>query len=337
MEEKKSEFQNSLFRPVKTDVHYRRIVATTADVQRFCREYTPPTEPDQFVELDYSGLEIAASTHTMQKMHGWVAERSEGHTLEVQGRFLARRKENRLVVDDFVPLPSFCQSLSYETESPDDREQRFGMARMRSIGIDDFKPMGTQFYLDLGIFADAEQIVIDPFRVPIPFHSHYLKSQYQDGPSPGDLDRIFHLKWLFAPVSGKNILYSGVTDAVVEVPYRFDPVARIEDAVPSPTNQHDCRVELLSGRHAGKVYMIPPGERGLLVGRGSECDIELDDDHASRRHARLFWSEDEELFLEDLGSSNGTKLDGRVIHEQAVPVDHTCEVRMGQTTLRIMI
>jgi hypothetical protein len=227
------EFQQSLLQPVRTDASFRRVVATAKDADDYNRRYRPPLgTTDQMVKFCYGTLserglpplKIAVSICALLKMHGWVAARSEDFSLEVQGRFLAKRRADGLIIDDFVPLPSFCQSLAYETEDATDRMERFGSARMRTISVDDWKPQQTQFYEDLGIFADADRIPVDPYKVPIPFHSHYLRSAYQDGPSPGDFDGVYHLKWLYAPGSGKNILYSGVIQLQQDVPYLFPPL-----------------------------------------------------------------------------------------------------------------
>lgn len=54
----------------------------------------------------------------------------------------------------------------------------------------------------------------------------------------------------------------------------------------------------------------PLEHRTLTIGRGSDCDIVLDDRQISRLHARVVWREDH-YEIEDLGSKNGTHLNGR--------------------------
>ncbi len=49
-----------------------------------------------------------------------------------------------------------------------------------------------------------------------------------------------------------------------------------------------------------------------LLGRQAECDVLLTEGHASRRHAKLMLAEDG-YWLEDLGSSNGTFINGNRI------------------------
>ena len=62
-----------------------------------------------------------------------------------------------------------------------------------------------------------------------------------------------------------------------------------------------------SDRFAGKKFeLVSPS---LLLGRGGDCDIVLDDPQVSRHHARLKWEADN-WFVEDLGSTNGTQVNG---------------------------
>jgi sigma-B regulation protein RsbU (phosphoserine phosphatase) len=60
---------------------------------------------------------------------------------------------------------------------------------------------------------------------------------------------------------------------------------------------------------------LPPARRDvdrdkLVVGRGSECDVQIADQRVSRHHLRLERRGDE-LWVEDLGSRAGTRLNGR--------------------------
>ncbi|WP_444890119.1 FHA domain-containing protein [Microbulbifer sp. DLAB2-AA] len=65
---------------------------------------------------------------------------------------------------------------------------------------------------------------------------------------------------------------------------------------------------------AGKVF---PVKGGAVVGRSEECDITFSLSHLSRRHARLEVREGL-LFAIDLGSANGTFVNGRRITESRV-------------------
>jgi pSer/pThr/pTyr-binding forkhead associated (FHA) protein len=66
-----------------------------------------------------------------------------------------------------------------------------------------------------------------------------------------------------------------------------------------------------AGPNVGKVFPLEPKE--LLVGRDSACAISVIDPEVSRKHARLVW-QGEDFTLEDLGSTNGTFINGKRIN-----------------------
>jgi transcriptional regulator with PAS, ATPase and Fis domain len=61
---------------------------------------------------------------------------------------------------------------------------------------------------------------------------------------------------------------------------------------------------------------VRPARGGLVIGRGDTCDLVLDDRRASRQHARVAFAEGG-WRVEDLGSHNGTSLDGTLISGSA--------------------
>ena len=71
----------------------------------------------------------------------------------------------------------------------------------------------------------------------------------------------------------------------------------------------------------------------LLIGRGSDAAIKLDDDYVSTRHARVAASGDE-WFVEDLGSTNGTYV-GSVRITQPTTIGLGIQVRIGKTILEL--
>lgn len=66
-------------------------------------------------------------------------------------------------------------------------------------------------------------------------------------------------------------------------------------------------VKVTAGPSVGSVWQIPP--QGGVLGRSHTADFYLDDGALSRRHCRFFTGGDM-LFVEDLGSSNGTLVNG---------------------------
>ena len=71
----------------------------------------------------------------------------------------------------------------------------------------------------------------------------------------------------------------------------------------------------------------------LLIGRGSDAAIRLDDDYVSTRHARVVQSEDG-WYVEDLGSTNGTYVGAARIN-QPTAIGLGITVRVGKTILEL--
>ncbi|HVF33240.1 MAG TPA: FHA domain-containing protein [Acidimicrobiales bacterium] len=60
----------------------------------------------------------------------------------------------------------------------------------------------------------------------------------------------------------------------------------------------------------GQAFDVGPENAELTVGRAAGCQVRVDDTYASQLHARIFRKE-ADLFVEDLGSTNGTYLNRR--------------------------
>ena len=65
----------------------------------------------------------------------------------------------------------------------------------------------------------------------------------------------------------------------------------------------------------------------VSIGRSGDNDIQLNDKHISRNHLML-WEEDNRILAKDLGSENGTYVNGRQI-----PSGKAIELIMGQSIL----
>ena len=51
------------------------------------------------------------------------------------------------------------------------------------------------------------------------------------------------------------------------------------------------------------------GKDDFIIGRSADCDLRIPVDDVSRQHARIFCN-NEEYYIEDLGSTNGTYVNG---------------------------
>ncbi len=91
------------------------------------------------------------------------------------------------------------------------------------------------------------------------------------------------------------------------------------------------RLTVRTGEMAGTVHEL---SRGIVIGRGEGCDLALLDEQVSRRHAALEPRADGTLVLTDLGSANGTFVNGHLI---AGPVRLAGgeELRVGDTVCTV--
>ncbi len=114
-------------------------------------------------------------------------------------------------------------------------------------------------------------------------------------------------------------------------------------AAPAPGGRK-ARSKPMRARRGSPTHLIVlegdnPGVRAeladapLLIGRGSDAAIKLDDDYVSTRHARVAASGDE-WFVEDLGSTNGTYV-GPVRITQPTTVGLGIPIRVGKTILEL--
>jgi hypothetical protein len=83
----------------------------------------------------------------------------------------------------------------------------------------------------------------------------------------------------------------------------------------APPQRESAMLILRQGSEAGRRWVLSR-TAPLNIGRHSDCDITLPDRQVSRNHARIFWHEDG-YFIEDLGSKNGTHVNGQ---EVAIPI-----------------
>ncbi len=93
-----------------------------------------------------------------------------------------------------------------------------------------------------------------------------------------------------------------------------------------PTN-----VSILEGANRGEIISLE--QAPLLIGRGTDAAIRLDDDYVSTRHARIARS-DTQWYVEDLGSTNGTYV-GTSRITQPTAISLGTQIRIGKTILEL--
>ncbi|HST89304.1 MAG TPA: FHA domain-containing protein, partial [Ktedonobacterales bacterium] len=91
-----------------------------------------------------------------------------------------------------------------------------------------------------------------------------------------------------------------------------------------------CRIVLRNGPLAGQAFLLH--QDVTTLGRGAGNDVMIPDGTISRAHARLFFAKRQWL-IEDLGSSNGTFVNGQRVAGRPVPLKHGDELRLGDDFL----
>jgi pSer/pThr/pTyr-binding forkhead associated (FHA) protein len=119
-----------------------------------------------------------------------------------------------------------------------------------------------------------------------------------------------------------------------DAPRRGARSRRDRDAAPAaPAEDRDAprRVAVVEGPLRGTTLALGTGT--VLLGRSPDCSLVVEDQYASGRHARLFPQEGR-WYVEDLGSTNGTLLDGQPLGQPA-PVRAGSRLRIGGTLLEL--
>ena len=83
---------------------------------------------------------------------------------------------------------------------------------------------------------------------------------------------------------------------------------------------------------SGTLTLRLPPKSSVVLGRGTECDLTIDDESISRAHARI--TRTTEVTIEDLGSTNGTKVGGhRLEPNTREPIQVGAIVELGEIVL----
>ncbi|WP_193597460.1 FHA domain-containing protein [Microbacterium sp. YJN-G] len=94
-----------------------------------------------------------------------------------------------------------------------------------------------------------------------------------------------------------------------------------------------ARLVITSGPKAGLEVPLA-GADSMTIGRSSESGLVIRDDYTSSHHARLskrgdIWT------LQDLGSTNGTFLNGQRLGDKSVQVPLGTPIKVGATTFEL--
>ena len=116
---------------------------------------------------------------------------------------------------------------------------------------------------------------------------------------------------------------------------------KLVEAPPKP--KRGPRRATVKGKHAPPVLrLIAPAElkgrtyplgEEITLGRAAGCQVTIDDTYASQLHARVFQREGQ-VYVEDLGSTNGTYLNRHKVTGPMV-VQRGDKLQIGNTVLEL--
>lgn len=135
---------------------------------------------------------------------------------------------------------------------------------------------------------------VGPVRLS-PHAPHGLRS--------GDLIRVGRI-WLEVRVEQVPVTH-GQTLATREI-----ALALVASALSADGQVSGARIRVTKGPDAKRELILTEMDRAYIVGRGAGVDMPIQDDDLSRRHVEVA-RRGLNLVLRDLGSKNGTLLDGR--------------------------
>ncbi|MFE0457557.1 FHA domain-containing protein, partial [Streptomyces sp. NPDC058914] len=109
------------------------------------------------------------------------------------------------------------------------------------------------------------------------------------------------------------------------VPADPEPHPEVDDA--------PARLDVVAGPDAGGVHLLHGGR--VRVGRSADADVPLDDPDVSRLHCEVTLAADGRVTVADLGSTNGTTLDGARVQNRPLRFAPGALLRLGESALRL--
>lgn len=119
-----------------------------------------------------------------------------------------------------------------------------------------------------------------------------------------------------------------VDDLMPKVPV-VEKTTSLGGELQDPGLPRDPRLVVLSGGQESDIYSLPM-DQPFVIGRGDSCDLMVDDEGVSRRHAQITNTRDG-VVLEDLTSRNGVFVGNKQVTRQVLEPDDI--IRVGVQTI----
>jgi hypothetical protein len=108
----------------------------------------------------------------------------------------------------------------------------------------------------------------------------------------------------------------------------LEPAATMVYGSPEPEPEREPEPEVVTLTIDGRAHQVTSEQ--VVLGRSRECDIRVEDGNVSRRHAELRRIGDD-YWVVDLGSTNGTELNGRPVRREQL--DDGDRITIGSTEI----
>lgn len=93
---------------------------------------------------------------------------------------------------------------------------------------------------------------------------------------------------------------------------------------------------VLRGQASVERYEVTMARSTVLIGRGTTCDVRVDDSYVSDTHAAVYLDA-AGARLRDLGSHSGTWVNGQALPQEDVALRHGDQVQIGQTLFGVEV
>ena len=189
------------------------------------------------------------------------------------------------------------------------------------------------------ILSRERMLVPNDFTIELSPSDHERLTQFSDTLSK-ELSRLVdeHVKEQRYTLAGPlSIGFAQSTDLSTG---RFRVRSRTNASVTPASGQRMTETAIRSSEVVIEVNgmrhpLVPPG---LVIGRGNDAELRIDDPGISRRHAKISLNESEGgtiVTVADMGSTNGVILDGQPVDSSQVR--DGSEIRLGNTVIIVRI
>jgi hypothetical protein len=175
----------------------------------------------------------------------------------------------------------------------------------------------------------AAVVARDRILVPNKFGVYLAPGDYErmTGIGPTLIDEFTQLVQTHATAQHYQFA-GGISIRLAEDPALAEGVVRIESSNVKGEVSWTPILDI-----GGKRYPITKSH--TVIGRGGEADITVDDSGISRRHVEILW-DGKRAQVNDLGSTNGSQLNGAPVTKAALPPDSVISIGRTRIVFRVL-